>query len=145
MIVEHPKVAESAVVATPHPVKGECLYCFVTPKNGVSLDDQMVKELKNLIREKIAPFATPDYVQVKAFGFLRSLIRLLKVLELKYFNLFRKRRICLKLVRVRLCVGYSGRSRLGRPIWGTLRPWRTSPSFPYSRRRGTHSSRSKTT
>ena len=33
-LVEHKKVAESAVVACPHPVKGECLYCFVTPKDG---------------------------------------------------------------------------------------------------------------
>lgn len=29
---EHPDVAESAVVAHPHEVKGECLYCFITVK-----------------------------------------------------------------------------------------------------------------
>lgn len=65
-LVEHPKVAEAAVVAKPHVVKGECLYCFVTPKEGVDIDDVMVKELKNLVREKIAPFATPDYIQVRS-------------------------------------------------------------------------------
>ena len=34
VLVEHTKVAEAAVVAAPHAVKGECLYCFVTPKDG---------------------------------------------------------------------------------------------------------------
>ena len=34
VLVEHKNVAESAVVAAPHKVKGECLYCFVTPKDG---------------------------------------------------------------------------------------------------------------
>ena len=63
-LVEHKGVAEAAVVAAPHPVKGECVYCFVTPKDGVAIDAAVVKELKTLVREKIAPFASPDYIQV---------------------------------------------------------------------------------
>ena len=62
-LVEHAGVAEAAVVAAPHKVKGECLYCFVTTKEGVELTPDVIKELKALVREKIAPFATPDYVQ----------------------------------------------------------------------------------
>ena len=64
VLVEHQKVAEAAVVAAPHKVKGECLYCFVTPIEGATVDAKVVAELKQLIREKIAPFAMPDYVQV---------------------------------------------------------------------------------
>ena len=64
-LVEHKKVAESAVVACPHPVKGECLYCFVTPKDGVRIDAEMEKELRSIVREKIGPFASPDYIQVR--------------------------------------------------------------------------------
>ena len=30
VLIESPSVAETAVVAHPHPVKGECLYCFIT-------------------------------------------------------------------------------------------------------------------
>lgn len=30
VLTEHHGVAEAAVVAKPHPVKGECLYCFIT-------------------------------------------------------------------------------------------------------------------
>ena len=39
------------------------LYCFVTPKNGFTIDDDVKKELKMLVRTKIAPFAMPDYIQ----------------------------------------------------------------------------------
>ena len=63
-LVEHKSVAESAVVACPHPVKGECLYCFVTPKDGVRIDADMEKELRKIVRDKIGPFASPDYIQV---------------------------------------------------------------------------------
>lgn len=63
-LVEHPNVVEAAVVSCPHPVKGECLYCYVTPMEGVHIDASMAKELRNLVREKIAPFASPDYIQV---------------------------------------------------------------------------------
>lgn len=31
-LITHPDVAETAVVSTPHPIKGECLYCFITLK-----------------------------------------------------------------------------------------------------------------
>ncbi|KAH8032498.1 hypothetical protein HPB51_025951 [Rhipicephalus microplus] len=77
-LIEHPAVAESAVVATPHPVKGECLYCFVILKDGSTFNDQLVGELKEKVRfvqgsskdvccslsvrTKIGPFATPEYV-----------------------------------------------------------------------------------
>ncbi|CAK9302535.1 unnamed protein product [Gordionus sp. m RMFG-2023] len=56
-------VAEAAVVSIPHPIKGECLYCFVTLKNGYSFTDELVKELKETIAEKIGRFAIPDYIQ----------------------------------------------------------------------------------
>jgi len=32
-LIEHSSVAENAVVARPHPIKGECLHCFVTLKD----------------------------------------------------------------------------------------------------------------
>lgn len=46
-MVEHPSVAESAVVARPHTVKGECLYCFVTLAEGSEFSDKLTAELKN--------------------------------------------------------------------------------------------------
>jgi len=63
-LVEHPDVAEAAVVSVPHKVKGECLYCFVTPREGCQINSKTCSELKKLVRERIAPFAMPDYIQV---------------------------------------------------------------------------------
>ncbi|XP_018917806.2 acetyl-coenzyme A synthetase isoform X1 [Bemisia tabaci] len=63
LLTEHPSVAEAAVVARPHATKGECLYCFVTPNQGVEFSDTLVKELKQSVREKIAAFAVPDVIQ----------------------------------------------------------------------------------
>ena len=65
VLVEHSAVAEAAVVAAPHKIKGECLYCFVTPKENVRIDDAVVAELKKMVRDKIAPFAQPDFIQVR--------------------------------------------------------------------------------
>lgn len=53
VLTEHPRVSESAVVSRPHPVKGECLYCFVTPKENETFDKKMTDELKVLVRERI--------------------------------------------------------------------------------------------
>lgn len=63
VLTEHERVAEAAVVSRPHPVKGECLYCFVTPNQGDQFDKQLTDELKTLVRERIGPFAQPDVVQ----------------------------------------------------------------------------------
>nr|CAD7393118.1 unnamed protein product [Timema cristinae] len=62
-LVEHPQVAEAAVVSQPHPVKGECLYCFITPNDGVPFSQKLTDELKKKVREKIGPFATPEVIQ----------------------------------------------------------------------------------
>ncbi|CAI5778026.1 acetyl-coenzyme A synthetase, cytoplasmic isoform X1 [Podarcis lilfordi] len=62
-LVEHLAVSEAAVVSHPHPVKGECLYCFVTLKDGHDFTKNLVDELKKQVREKIGPIATPDYIQ----------------------------------------------------------------------------------
>lgn len=45
-LVEHKAVAEAAVVGTPHPVKGESLYCFVTLNDGINYTASLEAELK---------------------------------------------------------------------------------------------------
>ncbi|XP_047627208.1 acetyl-coenzyme A synthetase, cytoplasmic isoform X3 [Phacochoerus africanus] len=62
-LVEHQAIAEAAVVGHPHPVKGECLYCFVTLRDGHIFSPTLTEELKKQIREKIGPIATPDFIQ----------------------------------------------------------------------------------
>ena len=62
-LVLHEKVAEAAVVGYPHKVKGEGIYCFVTPMSGLQPDDQLRKELINLCAKEIGPIARPDIIQ----------------------------------------------------------------------------------
>lgn len=63
VLTEHKGVSEAAVVAKPHSVKGECLYCYVTTNDHVKFDEQLLRELKQLVRERIGPFAQPDVIQ----------------------------------------------------------------------------------
>ncbi|XP_072296794.1 acyl-CoA synthetase short chain family member 2 like [Eucyclogobius newberryi] len=62
-LTQHPGVAEAAVVGRPHQVKGECLHCFVSLKGNTEFTLGLVQELKTLVREKIGPIATPDFIQ----------------------------------------------------------------------------------
>merc|ERR1740131_624320 len=63
VLVEHEAVAEAAVVPVPHDVKSESLYCFITVNEGCEFSGEIEADLKLLIRSRIAPFATPDYIQ----------------------------------------------------------------------------------
>ncbi|KAK3752741.1 hypothetical protein QZH41_018715, partial [Actinostola sp. cb2023] len=62
-LVEHDSVSEAAVVSCPHKEKGEGIYCFVSLMEDAEMNEQLIKELKNIVRLKIGPFASPDVVQ----------------------------------------------------------------------------------
>ncbi len=62
-LVSHPKVSEAAVVGYPHDIKGQALYAYVTLKEGVSLSDDLKKELVQHVRKEIGPLAQPDKIQ----------------------------------------------------------------------------------
>ncbi|KAK9881623.1 hypothetical protein WA026_016493 [Henosepilachna vigintioctopunctata] len=63
VLTEHGSVSEAAVVSKPHPVKGECLYCFITITEDSVFNEKLLTELKKLVRERIGPFAQPDVIQ----------------------------------------------------------------------------------
>ncbi|KAJ8928991.1 hypothetical protein NQ314_018348, partial [Rhamnusium bicolor] len=62
VLTEHHSIAEAAVVSKPHPIKGECLYCYVTTTQYAVYDEKLLKDLKQLVRERIGPFAQPDVI-----------------------------------------------------------------------------------
>jgi len=59
-LVDHPKVAESAVVGRPHQIKGQALCAFVTIKEGVARSEGLADELKARFAQKIGAIARPD-------------------------------------------------------------------------------------
>ena len=60
--VSHSKVSEAAVVGYPHDIKGNGLYCYVSLKVGEEYTDDLKNELKQVVRKKIGPIATPDLI-----------------------------------------------------------------------------------
>ena len=62
-LVNHPSVAEAAVVGYPHDIKGQGIYCFVTLKSDVSESSELITALREQVRTEIGPIATPDKIQ----------------------------------------------------------------------------------
>ncbi len=72
-ISSHPKVAEVAVVGVADQVKGEVPLVYIVLKEGFTGDDALANEMKQLVREKIGPVATPkDVYFVQALPKTRS-------------------------------------------------------------------------
>jgi len=59
-LVDHPKVAEAAVVGRPHEIKGQALAAFVTVKEGVTPSESLADDLKKHVGHKIGAIARPD-------------------------------------------------------------------------------------
>lgn len=62
-LVLHSKIAEAAVVGYAHDIKGQGIYCYVTPMTGVQADDDLKNELIQLCVKEIGPIAKPDVIQ----------------------------------------------------------------------------------
>ena len=62
--VSNSKVSEAAVVGYPHDVKGNGLYCYVSLNAGEEVSEDLILLLKQTIREKIGPIATPDFIHI---------------------------------------------------------------------------------
>lgn len=62
IFVEHPAVAESAVIGVPHEIKGQGLVAFVTVREGFAADDQLKTELNALVAKAIGKFALPERI-----------------------------------------------------------------------------------
>jgi acetyl-CoA synthetase len=61
-LVDHPSVAEAAVVGRHHEIKGQAVAAFVTVKEGVQVDEVLMLELKDHVAKKIGSIAKPDDV-----------------------------------------------------------------------------------
>ncbi|MBE3557448.1 MAG: AMP-binding protein, partial [Firmicutes bacterium] len=61
-LVDHPDVAEAAVIGRSDPIKGQAISAFVTLKEGVVGDEQKIQELRNHVAQVIGPIAKPDEI-----------------------------------------------------------------------------------
>jgi acetyl-CoA synthetase len=61
-LVDHPLVAEAAVVGKPHDIKGQAVAAFVTVKEGVQSTPALAEQLKEHVVHKIGAIAKPDQI-----------------------------------------------------------------------------------
>jgi acetyl-CoA synthetase len=59
-LVDHPSVAEAAVVGRAHDIKGQAIAAFVTVKEGKKTDKALADDLKEHVVKKIGAIARPD-------------------------------------------------------------------------------------
>ena len=62
-LVAHGKVAEAAVVAFPHDIKGQAIHAFVTLNAGEEGSDELRQELNQEVRKDIGALAAPERIQ----------------------------------------------------------------------------------
>ncbi|GAC1450738.1 MAG: acetate--CoA ligase [Ktedonobacterales bacterium] len=65
-LVSHPAVAEAAVIGVTHPVKGQAIVAFVTPRGGFEATDALAVELKEHVVQAIGALARPERIYYTA-------------------------------------------------------------------------------
>jgi acetyl-CoA synthetase len=81
-LVDHPAVAESAVVGRHDETTGQAVAAFVTLKGDVTGDEALIAELRDHVAEKIGPIAKPrsivlthDLPKTRSGKIMRRLLR----------------------------------------------------------------------
>ena len=81
-LVDHPAVAEAAVVAKSDPETGQAISAFVTLRSGVDETTELVVELRDHVAKLIGPIAkpkwvtfTPDLPKTRSGKIMRRLLR----------------------------------------------------------------------
>jgi acetyl-CoA synthetase len=65
-LVDHPAVAEAAVVGRAHELKGQAIAAFVTLRSGFQPSGALRDELRDHVAAKIGPIAKPDDIMFSA-------------------------------------------------------------------------------
>ncbi|TNE58922.1 MAG: acyl-CoA synthetase [Alphaproteobacteria bacterium] len=63
ILLEHPAVAESAVVASPDPTRGEVVKAFVILAKGHEGSDDLARELQDFVKSSTAPYKYPRKIE----------------------------------------------------------------------------------
>ncbi|MBI5638874.1 MAG: acyl--CoA ligase [Nitrospirae bacterium] len=63
ILVEHPAVKESAVIASPDAIRGEVVKAFIVLAKGYLPSDDLVKELREYVKSRTAPYKYPRKIE----------------------------------------------------------------------------------
>ena len=64
-LVEHSAVAEAGVIGKPDKERGEIIKAFIVLANGVKASDELLEEIKDFTKRKLAAHAYPREIEVK--------------------------------------------------------------------------------
>lgn len=62
VLVNHPSVAEAAVIGAPDPMRGESIVCFVVLRQGFSASDGLLAEIENQVANEMGSVLRPAAV-----------------------------------------------------------------------------------
>ena len=62
-LIEHPAIAESAVVASPDETRGAVVKAFVVLAPGYSASDELVRDIQDHVKRVTAPYKYPRKVE----------------------------------------------------------------------------------
>ena len=62
-LTNHEAVKECAVVASPHPIRGNIVKAFIILKEGYKPSDDLVKELQTFSKKVVAPYKYPRAIE----------------------------------------------------------------------------------
>ena len=62
-LIEHPAVAESAVVAKPDAIRGEIVKAFIILANGFESSEELVVDIQNFVKKHSAPYKYPREIE----------------------------------------------------------------------------------
>ena len=64
MVVEHPDIAEAAVVGMPHDIKGQAIFVYAIATESAEINEDLSNAIKQNIRSKLGAFCSPEYIMV---------------------------------------------------------------------------------
>ncbi len=91
VLLKHPAVKESAVVASPDKIRGEVVKAFIVLRDGYNPSEDLIKELQHFVKKETAPYKYPRKIE-----FVSELPKTIsgkikrKELKLKEFRLWPK-------------------------------------------------------
>ncbi len=62
-LVQHPAVANAAVVPKPDPDRGAVVKAFIVLASGFSASDEIIEQLQNHVRQQLAPYEYPKDIE----------------------------------------------------------------------------------